>query len=112
MARFEAQVWVSGQHPYQAEINAANVFQAKKNIARREGVEEKYVNRVFLVQEQTSSSSSSSSSSVFSSGESSAGGALLVGGLLLLGLIMTYWYIAIPVAIILGVLYYFGTRED
>jgi hypothetical protein len=109
MARFEAQVWVSGQHPYQAEINAANVFQAKKNIARREGVEEKYVNRVFQVQEQTSSSISSSS--LFGSGESSTGGALLVGGLLLLGLIMTYWYYVIPAVIVLGVLYYFGTRE-
>ena len=109
MARFEAQLWVSGQHPYQAEINAANVFQARKNIARREGVEEKYVNRVFEVQEQTSSSSSSSS--LFSSGESSSGG-WLIGGLVLIGAIVTWWYIAIPVAIILGVLYYFGTRED
>jgi hypothetical protein len=110
MARFEAQVWVSGQHPYQAEINAANVFQARKNIARREGVEEKYVNRVFQVQEQKSSSSSSSSS-LFSSGESSSGG-WLVGGLVLIGAIVTWWYYVIPAAIILGVLWYFGTRED
>ena len=109
MAIFEAQVWVSGELPYQAEINASNVFQARKNIARREGVEEKYVNRVFQVQEQTSSSSSSSS--LFSSGESSSGG-WLIGGLVLIGAIVTWWYIAIPVAIILGVLYYFGTRED
>lgn len=109
MARFEAQVWVSGELPYQAEINAANVFQARKNIARREGVDEKYVNRVFQVQEQKSSSSSSSSS--FSSGESSTGGALLVGGLLLLGLVITYWYYVIPAAIVIGILWYFGTRE-
>jgi len=107
MARFEAQVWVSGQHPYQAEINAANVFQAKKNIARREGVDEKYVNRVFQVQEQTSSSSSPS----FSSGGSSTSGALLIAGLLILGLIITYWYIVIPVAIVIGVLYYLANRE-
>tara|TARA_R110000868_G_scaffold397265_1_gene669876 strand:+ start:716 stop:1033 length:318 start_codon:yes stop_codon:yes gene_type:complete len=105
MARFEAQVWVSGEIPYQAEINAANVFQARKNIARREGVDEKYVNRVFQVQEQKSSSSES-----FSSGESSSNSAYLLGGLLLLGLIVTYWYYVIPVAIILGVLWYFGTR--
>ena len=105
MARFEAQVWVSGELPYQAEINASNVFQARKNIARREGVDEKYVNRVFQIQEQSSSSSSSSSS------ESSTGGAPLVGGLLLLGAIITWWYYIIPAAIILGVLWYFGTRD-
>jgi hypothetical protein len=110
MARFEAQVWVSGELPYQAEINAANVFQARKNIARREGVEEKYVNRVFQVQEQASSSSSSSS--LFSSGGSSSGGVWLVGGLLLLGLIMTYWYYVIPALVILGVLIYIGRNED
>jgi hypothetical protein len=108
MALFEAQVWVSGQHPYQAEIDAANVFQARKNIARREGVDEKYVNRVVQVQEQTSSSSSPS----FSSGGSSTGGALFIAGLLILGLIITYWYIFIPVAIVIGVLWYLGTRED
>ena len=109
MARFEAQVWVSGELPYQAEINASNVFQARKNIARREGVDEKYVNRVFEIREQSSSSSSSSSS--FSSGESSTGGALLVGGLLLIGAIVTWWYYIIPAAIVIGVLWYFGTRE-
>jgi hypothetical protein len=107
MALFEAQVWVSGELPYQAEINASNVFQARKNIARREGVAEKYVNRVVQVQEQTSSSSSPS----FSSGGSSTGGALLIAGLLILGLIITYWYIVIPVAIVIGILYYLGTRE-
>jgi hypothetical protein len=107
MALFEAQVWVSGELPYQAEINASNVFQARKNIARREGVDEKYVNRVVQVQEQTSSSSPS-----FSSGGSSTGGALLIAALLLLGLIITYWYIVIPVAIILGILIYMGRNED
>ena len=107
MSLFEAQVWVSGELPYQAEINASNVFQARKNIARREGVDEKYVNRVFEIREQSSSSSSSS----FSSGESSTGGALLVGGLLLIGAIVTWWYYIIPAAIVIGVLWYFGTRE-
>ena len=108
MARFEAQVWVSGQHPYQAEINAANVFQARKNIARREGVEEKYVNRVFEVQEQKSSSSASPS---FSSGDT-GGMVWLLGIGFVLYLLVTYWYIAIPVAIILGILIYIGRNED
>ena len=29
MARYTAQVWVTGDHPYDAEINAANVFLGK-----------------------------------------------------------------------------------
>lgn len=60
MPRFTAQVWVSGDHPYDCEINAANVFQAKKNIARREGVDESDVNRVFLIEDDHSSNHSSS----------------------------------------------------
>lgn len=63
MPRFTAQVWVSGDHPYDCEINAANVFQAKKNIARREGVDESDVNRVFLIEDDNHHSSNSSSSS-------------------------------------------------
>ncbi len=62
MPRFTAQVWVSGDHPYDCEINAANVFQAKKNIARREGVDESDVNRVFLIEDDNHHSSNSSSS--------------------------------------------------
>ena len=102
MARFEAQVWVSGELPYQAEINASNVFQARKNIARREGVDEKYVNNVSQVREQTSSSSSS-----FSSGNSE-GMVWLLGIGFVLYLLVTYWYIAIPIATILGILIYMG----
>ena len=62
MARFEAQVWVSGELPYQVEVNAPNVFAAKKQIVRREGVKEHEVNRIFEIQEESSSSSSSGSS--------------------------------------------------
>ena len=107
MALFEAQVWVSGEPPYQAEIDASNVFQARKNISRREGVDEKYVNRVVQVQEQTSSSSSPS----FSSGDTE-GMVWLLGIGFVLYLLVTYWYIAIPVAIILGILIYMGRNED
>lgn len=61
MPRFTAQVWVSGDHPYDCEINAANVFQARKNIARREGVDENDVQRVFLVTDDDDHSVNSSS---------------------------------------------------
>lgn len=64
MPRFEGQVWVSGEHPYQTEVNAANVFAARKQIARREGVKEHEVDRVFQINDDNTSSSSSSGGNV------------------------------------------------
>ena len=103
MPRYEAQVWVSGEHPYQCEINAANIFAARKNIARREGVEEHEVNRIFEMRDDDTSSSSSSSSSSMDIG----GSAAILGILLAIGAIVAYWYIVIPVAIIIGILWYY-----
>ena len=103
MARYEAQVWVSGEHPYQCEINAANIFAARKNIARREGVEEHEVNRIFEMRDDDTSSSSSSSSSSMDIG----GSAAILGILFAIGAIVAYWYIVIPVAIIIGILWYY-----
>ena len=103
MARYEAQVWVSGEHPYQCEINAANIFAARKNIARREGVEEHEVNRIFEMHDDDTSSSSSSSSSSMDIG----GSAAILGILLAIGVVIAYWYIVIPVAIIIGILWYY-----
>ena len=103
MARYEAQVWVSGDHPYQCEINAANIFAARKNIARREGVEEHEVNRIFEVRDDDTSSSSSSSSSSMDIG----GSAAILGILLAIGAIVADWYIVLPVAIIIGILWYY-----
>ena len=99
MPRFEAQVWVSGEHPYQVETNAANVFAAKEIIARREGVEEHEVQRVFQINEDSSSSSDS--------GEYSSGGDFDLGGiaalcLFLLGawIFVTFW----PIILVLGII--------
>ena len=103
MARYEAQVWVSGEHPYQCEINAANIFAARKNIARREGVEEHEVNRIFEMRDDDTSSSSSSSSSSMDIG----GSAAILGILFAIGAIVAYWYIVIPVAIIIGIIWYY-----
>ena len=77
MPRYTAQVWVSGDHPYDAEINAQNVFQARKNIARREGVSENDVNRVFLVEEDDDDNNHSSSGSI------DIGGAGAIAGLVI-----------------------------
>lgn len=69
MARFEAQVWVSGELPYQVEVNAPNIFAAKKQIVRREGVEEHEVNRIFEIHDDNDSSSSGSSGGGSSDGD-------------------------------------------
>lgn len=82
MARYEAQVWVNGELPYQVEVNAPNYFAAKKQIIRREGVKENEVNRIFEVRGGNSSSSSSSSSS------GGGAGAIVGLGILLLPLVI------------------------
>ena len=104
MARYTAQVWVSGEHPYDAEINAVNVFQARKNIARREGVDESDVNRVFEIRNDDSSSSSSGGG-IFSGGGSSDTSGYLALGMVVLGLwlIIEFWWIVIPVAVLGGI---------
>lgn len=68
MPRYTAQVWVPGDYPYDAEINAVNSIQARKTIARREGVDENYVNRVFEVNTTTQQHSSSSSLNIGGAG--------------------------------------------
>ena len=104
MARYTAQVWVTGDHPYDAEINAANVFQARRNIARREGVDESDVNRIFEIRNDDSSSSSSSGG-IFSGGGSGDTSGYLALGMFVLGLwlIIEFWWIVIPVAILGGI---------
>tara|TARA_B100000085_G_scaffold272234_1_gene286495 strand:- start:426 stop:755 length:330 start_codon:yes stop_codon:yes gene_type:complete len=109
MPRYEAQVWVSGEHPYQCEINAANVFDARRNIARREGVKEHEVNRVFVLRDDNETSSSSSSSGGV---ESFGNSAAICAGLLLLWLIVEFWMWILPITLIGAILYYFGTKED
>jgi len=78
MPRFEAQIWLPNEHPYQVETSAANVFAAKEIIARREGVDEKYVNRLFLINESQSESNS----------QNESGGSIDSGGLIWLLLII------------------------
>ena len=87
MPRYTAQVWASGDHPYDAEINAVSVFQARKNIARREGVEEHEVNRVFEIRDDDTSSSSSGGGLDVGS----TGALVILGGGLLAFFTLTPW---------------------
>jgi len=75
MPRFEAQIWLPNEHPYQVETSAANIFAAKEIIARREGVDEKYVNRLFTIEEDNHDTSSTSS-------QNSNGSEISLGGIL------------------------------
>jgi hypothetical protein len=36
---------------------------------------------------------------------------MLLGALLLIGVIVTYWYIVIPVSLIIGILCYIGGKD-
>ena len=47
-----------------------------------------------------------SSSSSFDGG-SGCGSAMILGSLLLIGAVIAYWYIVIPVAIIIGIIWYY-----
>lgn len=60
--------------------------------------------------DDTNSSQSSSSSSSHSVGDS-MGMVMLLGALLLIGVIVTYWYIVIPVGLIIGILCYIGGKD-
>lgn len=92
MARYTARVWTSGDHPYDVEVNATSVFHAKRIIARREGVKDHEVNRIFEIRDDNTSSSSGSSSD-----GGDVGGYLALGAVLFaLWLIVEYWWIAVP----------------
>lgn len=114
MPRYEAQVWLPNEIPYNVETNAPNIFAAKEIIARREGVDEKYVGRLFTINENDSSSSSSSSSFSGSGIDTSDIGGIvtLCAILFVIWLFVEYWMFIIPGALIIGILLYFGLKDD
>lgn len=97
MPRFEAQIWLPNEHPYQVETSAANIFAAKEIIARREGVDEKYVNRVFLINESQSESSSQNESGGSTDSSGLLGLILIIcGGMILIN----FWPIILGLSIL------------
>lgn len=100
MPRFEAQIWLPNEHPYQVETSAANIFAAKQIIARREGVDEKYVNRLFTIEEDNYDTSSTSS-------QNSSGSEISLSGILALliffggaWILVNYWPYVITISVI------------
>ena len=100
MAIYRAKCWLGSSSGYQTlEVKSNTLSGAKEQFQRIYGAQQ--VINLHQVRESNNSSSSVESSS----------GGWLIGGLVLIGAIVTYWYYAIPAAIVIGVLWYFGTRE-
>jgi len=113
MPRYTAQVWLPNEIPYEVETNAPSIFAAKEIIARREGVDEKYVSRLFTVNENDSSSHSSSSFSSSGIDTSDIGGIVTLCAIIfVIWLFMEYWMYIIPGSLIIGILLYFGLKDD
>ena len=105
MPRFEAQIWLPNEHPYQVETSAANIFAAKQIIARREGVDEKYVNRIFTIDEDDDHDTSSSSQ-ILSGSEISLGG--ILGLLVFFGaawILVNFWPYVITIGWIVAIIW-------
>ena len=97
MPLFTATVFPPGDFHYDTEVHANNMWQAKSLIANRDGVDETNVSNCRQVDDEVSSSSSSG-------GSGDMGGYLALGAIVFgLWLIIEYWWIVIPVAVIGGI---------
>lgn len=106
MPRFEAQIWVDGELPYQVETNAANVFAAKNIITRREGVKNHQVQRVFQINDDNDSFDSDTSDE----GNFDLGGTF---ALIIIGICIVFWkwvLIIGSIAFIAWLIYYFKSE--
>ena len=103
MATWKADVFVNSQvGRITTEVEAATFSGAKQQIYARHGDVQQIVNL-----RQVSSGGGSS----FSSGDTE-GLVWLAGIGFVLYLLVTYWYIAIPVAVVLGILIFLGMKDD
>ena len=99
--RWTAKCWMGSSSGYvDIEVNAATISGAKEQLQNVYGAEQ-----IINLREIGSSGPS------FSSGNSE-GMVWLLGIGFVLYLLVTYWYIAIPIATILGILIYMGRNED
>jgi len=103
MATWRAEVFVnSSVGRINTEVEASTFQGAKEQIYAKHGDVQQIVN----LREVRSSRSSTSDSGDF-------GGYLLLGAILLgVWLIVEYWWIIVPIAVILGILILMGWNED
>jgi hypothetical protein len=89
MGKYVFQVWPEGQCSYDVEGSGNGISDARKNVARREGVP---INKVF--HHTTVSTKSKSKNAHFDDeGEGMSFSWVALGGLVLLVLIINYWWI-------------------
>ena len=99
--RWTAKCWMGSSSGYvDIEVNAATINGAKEQLQNVYGAEQ-----IINLREIGSGGPS------FSFGNSE-GMVWLLGIGFVLYLLVTYWYIAIPIATILGILIYMGRNED
>lgn len=102
MATWRAECWLGSSAGRQTlEVQANTIHGAKEQLERVYGAEQ-----ISNLREVRSGSGSS-----LSSGDSS-GAIWLIAAIFILGFIVTYWYIAIPIAVVIGILAYIGLRDD
>ena len=102
MATWRAECWLGSSAGRQTlEVQANTLTGARQQLERVYGAEQ--ITNLREVK--------SGSGSISSSGDSS-GAIWLIGAVFVLGFIVTYWYIAIPIAVIIGILAYFGLKGD
>lgn len=106
MATWRAEVFVNSQvGTITTEVEAATFSGAKQQIYAKHGDVQQITNL------REVSNRSSGGGSTVSSGDVD-GLVWLAGIAFVLYLLVTYWYIAIPVAVVLGILVFIGMKED
>jgi hypothetical protein len=102
MATWRAKCWLGSSAGYQElEVQANTLNGAKQQLERVYGAEQ-----ITNLREVRSGSSS------LGSAVNSGGTVMLLAALFVIWLIVKCWWIVIPVGAILGVLYYFGVKDD
>ena len=104
MATWKADLFVNSKvGRITTEVEAATFSGAKEQIYAKHG----NVQQITNLRQVNSNSGGASFNS-----DDVDGKMWLVGIGIVLYLLVTYWYIAVPLIIIGGVLYYYGSRED
>jgi hypothetical protein len=101
MATYRAKCWLGSSSGYQElEVQSNTFYGAKEQFERIYGAEQ-----IINLREVRSGSSSSSSSG-------DVGGYLVLGAILFgIWLLVEYWWIVIPISVIIGLLVWYGSRD-